>query len=200
VANLKRFIPLGIGLAILLFFGFSFFNPDFIQQRVDSFVGRWNNSPPHLFIQNQFSFALENQGGFLGQGLGKGTNGTRVFGPVSLIETFHPKVFFEIGYLGFFAFMGFVTYLTILAFKSYRSVGDRTLRGFGSSLWVFILIISYLPYWYPLDTDPVALYYWLFAGIIFKLPEIDKQEQAALKVIEEGEPVQKKQLLTSKRR
>jgi hypothetical protein len=200
VANLKRFIPLGIGLAIVLFFGFSFFNPDFIQERIDSFVGRWNNSPPHIFIQNQFNFALENQGGFLGQGLGKATNGARLFGPVSLIETFHPKVFFEIGILGFLAFMGFLTHLVILAFQSYWSVRDRTLRNFGSSLWVFILIISYLPYWYPLDTDPVAVYYWLFAGIIFKLPEIDKQEQAAAKILEEEMPVKKKQLLTSRRK
>lgn len=200
IANLKRFIPLVIGVVILLLIGFSFFNPDFIQQRVDSFVGRWNNSPPHLFIQQQFGFAMENQGGFLGIGLGKGTISARVFGSVSLIETFHAKVFFEIGGIGFLAFMAFVTHLTILAFQSYRSVRDRTLRSFGSSLWVFILIISYLPYWYPLDTDPVSSYYWLFAGIIFKLPEIDKQEQATLKAIETGEPVSKKQLLTSRRR
>ena len=199
IANLKQFIPLGIGMIILLFVGFSLFNPDFIQERIDSFVGRWNTSPPQLFLQNQINFVLENNGGILGQGLGKGTLSTRLFGPTSLIETFHAKLFFEIGILGFFAFMGFVTHLVIIAFKSFSSVRDHSLRNFGSSFWVFILIISYLPYWYPLDTDPVAVYYWLFAGIIFKLPEIDKQERDALQTIEEGAPLQKKKILTSRK-
>ena len=163
------------------------------------FRSRWNTSPPDVFIQNQINFALDNQGGILGRGLGKGTVSTRIFGPTSLIETFHAKLFFELGIVGFLAFMVFVTNLVILAFKSFWSVRDRSLRSFGSSFWVFILIISYLPYWYPLDTDPVAVYYWLFAGIIFKLPEIEKQERDALQVLQEGMPVQKKKLLTSRR-
>ncbi|NJR76621.1 MAG: hypothetical protein HC773_29865, partial [Scytonema sp. CRU_2_7] len=42
---------------------------------------------------------------------------------------------------------------------------------------VFILFISYNTYYYPLDVDPVAVYYWFFAGVLLKLPEIDKQER-----------------------
>jgi hypothetical protein len=72
--------------------------------------------------------------------------------------------------------MIFITHLTILTFKSYRSLKDKNLRSWGSSFWVFILIIGYFPYWYPLDTDPVAVYYWFFAGIIFKLPDLEKMQ------------------------
>jgi hypothetical protein len=186
-ANLKRFIPLGIGLVILSVVALSFFNPDFIQQRVDSFVGRWNQSPPQAFIQNQIDFALRNQGGLLGKGLGTATNSARAFGPVSLIETFHPKLFYEVGLLGFIAFMVFITHLTLLTYKAYRSVRDKAIRSFASSFWVFVLIIGYFPYWYPLDTDPVAVYYWLIAGVIFKLPEIDKQEREKIASLEESE-------------
>jgi hypothetical protein len=181
IANLKRFIPAGIGLTLLLFVTFSFINPDFVQQRIDSFVARWNQAPPYAFIQTQFEFALEQQRGILGRGMGKATNSTRVFGPVSLVETFHPKLMFEMGFPGLIAFMIFVTHLTVLSFKSYRSVKDRALRSFGSSFWVFMLIIGYFPYWYPLDTDPVAVYYWLFAGVVLKLSDLDKQEQDKLK-------------------
>ncbi|NJM86397.1 MAG: hypothetical protein HC847_03445 [Hydrococcus sp. RU_2_2] len=181
IANLKRFIPIGLGLSLVLFVAFSFINPDFVQQRIDSFVNRWNQAPPYAFIQTQFEFALEQQKGFLGRGVGKATNSTRVFGSVSLVETFHPKLLFEMGFPGLIAFMAFITHLTILCFKSYRSVKDRALRSFGSSLWVFMLIIGYFPYWYPLDTDPVAVYYWLFAGVVLKLSDIDKQEQEKLK-------------------
>jgi hypothetical protein len=37
--------------------------------------------------------------------------------------------------------------------------------------------MSYNTYYYPLDVDPVAVYYWFFAGVLLKLPEIDKQER-----------------------
>ena len=52
-------------------------------------------------------------------------------------------------------------------------------------MWVFVLFISYFPYYYPLDVDPVNVYYWLAAGIALKVPEIDRQERLQ-KRIEEG--------------
>ncbi|MEM9948908.1 MAG: hypothetical protein AAF810_22985, partial [Cyanobacteria bacterium P01_D01_bin.36] len=45
------------------------------------------------------------------------------------------------------------------------------------SMWVFILFISYCPYYYPLDVDPVGVYYWLAAGIVLKIPELERQEE-----------------------
>ncbi|HEY9805863.1 MAG TPA: hypothetical protein V6D04_04800, partial [Candidatus Obscuribacterales bacterium] len=79
--------------------------------------------------------------------------------------------------LGALLFLGVVTTLTVLTFKAYRSVRDRSLRSYGASFWVFILFISYNTYYYPLDVDPVAVYYWFFAGIVLKLPELDRQEK-----------------------
>ena len=176
IANLKRFIPVGVGLAIILGVAIAH-NPDIVQNRVDSFVSRWNASPPHLFVQQQLDYAAENLQGFLGNGLGRGTNSTRVFGGVALIETFHAKLLYEIGYVGLFVFLLFVTHLTIVAWIKSRSIRDPVLSSYGSSFWVFVLVISFFPYWYPLDTVPVSVYYWFLAGVIFKLPIIDKQEQ-----------------------
>lgn len=174
IANLKRFLPVGIALGVFLFLGFFFLNPEFIQARLDSFVGRWNQASPITFWLEQMNVF---SGGLLGNGLGKGTNSARTFGSVFLIETFHPKVMFEIGYLGLTAFMIFITHLIVLTFKAYRSLRDPSLRSFGLGFWIFILLIGYFPYWYPLDTDPVAVYYWLLAGIIFRLPLLDRQEK-----------------------
>ena len=184
IANLKRFIPAGTILALILVV-VATANPAIVQERVDSFVQRWNTAPPHLFIQKQFRFALDAQQGVLGRGLGKGTNSARSFGSTALIETFHPKLLFEIGFVGLFAFMAFVTNLTITTFKSYRLVKLPNIRSFGSSFWVFILIITYFPYWYPLDADPVSVYYWLFAGVLLRLPEIDKEERKKIRLEEE---------------
>jgi hypothetical protein len=98
-------------------------------------------------------------------------------GEAKLVETYYPKILHEIGPAGTLAFLALVTSLTIFTFKAYRSVKNRSFRSYGASFWVFILFISYNTYYYPLDVDPVAVYYWLVAGLILKLPELDKQER-----------------------
>ncbi len=175
VANLKRFIPIGVGLGFLLGIAAAMY-PAVVQERIDSFTSRWEASPPQAFIQEQFMWALKVQEGFFGKGLGKGTNSARAYGDTALIETYYPKVIYEVGPFGAIAFLVFVTCLTVITFKIYRSLRDKSLRSFGASFWVFILCISYNTYYYPLDVDPVAVYYWIFAGVTLSLPAIDRQE------------------------
>lgn len=176
IANLKRFIPIGVGLAIILGIATAI-NPEILQERVDSFSGRWNASPPQQFIAAQFQVAWKAQEGFLGNGLARATNAARVLGKTILLETYYPKILYEIGPFGMLAFLVFVTTLTVVTFKAYRSIKNQSLRSYGASLWVFILLISYNTYYYPLDVEPVAIYYWFFAGVILKLPELDKLER-----------------------
>ncbi|MEO0769127.1 MAG: hypothetical protein AAFY72_06780, partial [Cyanobacteria bacterium J06649_4] len=95
-----------------------------------------------------------------------------------LIETYHPKLIFEIGPLGLLAAMAVYTTLTVVTFRVYRQTKDKNLRSYAASMWVFIFFISYCPYYYPLDVDPVGVYYWLAAGIVLKIPELERQEQA----------------------
>jgi hypothetical protein len=42
------------------------------------------------------------------------------------------------------------------------------------------LLISYNTYYYPLDVDPVAVYYWFAAGMILKLPELDREVDTSI--------------------
>ncbi|MCF3607768.1 hormogonium polysaccharide biosynthesis protein HpsL [Planktothrix agardhii 1033] len=184
VANLKRFLPILAGLGLVLGIAMAA-SPEFLQERVDSFVGRWNASPPTDFISEQFGHSSGGQKGILGKGVGRATNAARIFGKTALIETYYPKLIFEIGPLGVAGFLYLVTTMVVIGFKSYRSVKDKNLRSFGASFWVFVLIISYNTYYYPLDVDPVTVYYWYFAGVLFKLPEIDREERK--KLIEAGE-------------
>ena len=37
-----------------------------------------------------------------------------------------------------------------------------------------LILISYNTYYYPLLVDPVAIYYWFFAGVLLKLPELEQ--------------------------
>ncbi|MEH2200333.1 hormogonium polysaccharide biosynthesis protein HpsL [Nostoc sp.] len=186
IGNLKRFIPIGIGLAFIL--GIAMItNPAVVQERTESFTSRWDASPPQDFIVQQFEENWKNVDGPLGSGLGRATNSARAMGKTKLVETYYPKVLFEVGIIGVLAFLSLVTTLTIIGFKTYRSIKNRNFRSYGAALWVFILFISYNTYYYPLDVDPVAVYYWFFAGVLFKLPELEKQDK------EDANPEQKNQ-------
>lgn len=192
ITNLKRFIPIGVGLGVVLGVAANMY-PEVVQERVDSFYSRWEASPADDFILHQFEFTWKNlKGSMIGLGLGRATNSARIFGDTALIETWFPKVMHEVGPIGLIAFLAVVTTLSVVTFKAYRSVRDKNLRGIGASFWVFVLFISYQTYYYPLDVDPVAVYYWFFAGLILKLPEIDKQEREKLKLALENDPQLKK--------
>jgi hypothetical protein len=176
IANLKRFIPIGVGLVMIL--GIAMVNnPEVVQERTESFITRWNASPPQDFIIAQFEENWKNVDTPIGSGLGRATNSARALGQTKLVETYYPKVLYEVGIFGVLGFFALVTTLTFTAFKTYRSIKNRNFRSYGASMWVFILFISYNTYYYPLDVDPVAVYYWFFAGVIFKLPALDKQEK-----------------------
>lgn len=173
LVNLKRFVPILALLGVFVMVALAQY-PEVVQERVDSFASRWEASPPTEFIAHQFEF-VQDLSGFLGKGLGRATNSARAMGDVKLIETYFPKVMFEIGPLGLLLFLGLVTTLTIITFKAFRKVKDKNLRGMGAALWTYVLLISYNTYYYPLDVDPVAVYYWFAAGMILRLPDLDRQ-------------------------
>ncbi len=179
VANLKRFIPIGVVLGLILSY-LVVTNPAVIETRIASLQSRWSASPPQEFIAGQFGDVWQKQKGIFGHGVGRATNSARTFGETTLIETYHPKLIYEIGPIGLFAALSVYTALTIATFKIYRATRDKNLRSYAASMWVFVLFISYCPYYYPLDVDPVGVYYWLAAGIILKIPELERQEREKL--------------------
>ncbi len=192
VFKVKRFLPILIGL-VVIGGGAAALYPDIVQERVMSFQSRWEASPADAMISHQFSFVwpqISNKP--LGIGLGSATNSARLFGETALIETWFPKVMYEVGLIGLGFFMIFVTGLSIVGFKAYRSLKDRDLRSFGACFWVFILFISYQTYYYPLDVDPVAVYYWMMMGALVRLPEIERQERAALLLADAAEVIDAK--------
>ncbi|MGD1860885.1 MAG: hormogonium polysaccharide biosynthesis protein HpsL [Leptolyngbyaceae cyanobacterium] len=176
VANLKLFLPIGVVLFLALGFAATQY-PDVVAERLESFQSRWSAAPPQDFIFHQLQWAMDSQQGILGRGVGRATNAARIFGETVLVETYHSKVLYETGVIGLISMFSVYTALLIACFRAYRSIKDPNLRGYGASMFVFVLFISYFPYYYPLDVDPVNVYYWLAAGIVLKLPDIDRQER-----------------------
>lgn len=148
-----------------------------VGERITDFIGRWQYSPPQEFMIDQFQWLASDRLKWFGHGLGRSASAARRLGSIQLIEIFPVKIIYEIGIVGFLAFMSVVTTLTILTFKAYRSLKNPPLRRLGLCLWVFILFISYNPYYYPLAVDPVAVYYWFVAGILLRLPELEQQTE-----------------------
>ncbi len=184
IANFKRFLPIAAGLFIVGIIGTTMF-PDVVQERINSVFDRVEASPPTEFITSQAEFTSKGKNVLFGNGLGRATNSARTFGFAALIETYYPKLLYEIGWTGTISFFLLASCLTFVTFKTYRSLKDKNLRNFGASFWVFVLCISYNTYWYPLDTDPVSSYYWFVIGVILRLPEIEKQEREELLLLQD---------------
>ncbi|MBD2099533.1 hypothetical protein [Leptolyngbya sp. FACHB-261] len=174
-ADLRRVLRVAGGIGVGAMFLW-FMYPQLVMDRLNNVIGRWNSSPPTTFITSQFLTALNGSNILIGKGgLGRATNSANSLGWTEFLETYWPKVLYEVGLLGLLAFLALVTVLVFVTFKSWRSVRDPRLRTFGLCMWVFILFISYNTYYYPLDVDPIAVYYWFFAGVLLKLPEIDRE-------------------------
>ncbi|MFN9734714.1 MAG: hypothetical protein ACK544_12410 [Microcystis sp.] len=174
----KQKLPLKLGILGLISLLAVTLNP-FIQERGLNFLDRWLYSSPIDFVGNQMQWVF-NYVQLFGFGLGTASSGARHLAGeegIRLIETYYAKLLYEIGIVGFIAFMALVTILCILTFKAYLKVKNAALKHWGLCIWIFLLFISYNPYYYPLSVEPVSVYYWLFAGIFLNLPEIsDKLE------------------------
>lgn len=171
ISRWKRVLIAFLGVGLFLVSTLVIF-PSLTESRIESFTGRWIASPPPEFIMDQVNWTLKNHQGLLGNGVGRGTNGARILGSTQLLETYISKLVYELGIIGAIAFFVFVTTLMIEGFKSYHKIKNIRLQNYGIVFWVFIVLIGYNPYWYPLDTDPMAIYYWLMAGVMLKLPHL----------------------------
>jgi hypothetical protein len=168
----KTHIPLKLAIAIFLVILIAN-NFGVFGSALDSIIARWNYSPPQNFIVAQFNWIAQEGIKFLGSGLGKAASAARRLGDIRLIETFYPRLLYEIGWLGTLTFLVAVTSTTVFTFKTYLSLSKLSLKRISICLWIFILLISYNTYYYPLIIEPVAIYYWFFAGVLLKLPEIE---------------------------
>ncbi len=173
----KQWLPLKIGMIVLIAVLMTS-QLGIVQQQISNFVARWNYAPPPEFMARQMKWIANNLE-WLGHGLGRATSAARRWGDIQLIEIFYAKVLYEIGILGFLTFLGVVTVLTLLTYRAYRSLKTPSMRSLGLCLWLFVLFMSYNPYYYPLVVDPVAVYYWFVAGMLLKLPEVEENSEFA---------------------
>jgi hypothetical protein len=145
-----------------------------VQDRLQSLASRWEYSSPPGFVLRQIIWVVGHNFTFFGNGLGTTSSAARRLINIRLIESFPALIFYEIGLLGFLAYY-FVLIITLfITWKSYRLIKEPKIAQLGLCLWMFLVLISFNPYYYPLMVDPVSVYYWLTAGILLKLPYLEQ--------------------------
>ncbi len=167
----KLALKLGIALILIVLIANNF---GVFGSALESAIARWNYTTPQSFIAEQFLWITKHGVEILGQGLGRAASAARRLGKITLIETFYPRLLYEIGWLGTLLFLTTVSLVTVWGFKAYSVLQKPDLSKLAICLWIFIILISFNTYYYPLLVDPVAIYYWFFAGVLLKLPELEK--------------------------
>lgn len=173
ITDLKQFILIGLLLAVLLLYLTE--GPSVISiSGMKTLFSQWWQFSPYDFLQTQFSYVWANQAGILGHGVGRATNSARVYGETILLETYYPKLLYELGPIGLGATLLMYTTVIVTTFKAYRATTNRRLRAYGASMWSFVLMVAISPFYYPLDTEPVNIYFWVAVGLTLKAAQLSE--------------------------
>ncbi len=130
-------------------------------------------------------YAIE-QGGMWGQGVGVGTIAARhVIGEsdiqIAAIENYYAKAWIELGVFGFITIIALFAYLALAGIRMASKSRDGALRDVGLVVVAMVVFIAYLSTrGWVLDQDPMAYYYWVMVGILFKVPclEVSRRPQS----------------------
>ena len=117
----------------------------------------------------------------LGAGVGMSTgparyafNASDAVTQFGALESFYAKTIVELGVLGLIIV---VILLGVLLWNGYRCViclKDPILRHLGVALLALLLVsVIYLAKGAMIDYDPLNVYFWLYAGILMKLPKLE---------------------------
>lgn len=116
-------------------------------------------------------------------GMGTGTNtGPARYAfedPNSFIafESYYVKAVHELGILGLFVVAGLFLLLVVYGFRAHQGLSDsKLLHGTAAILaFLVVMIINSFKGW-QIDLDPINVYFWLFAGILLKIPYIKREQ------------------------
>jgi hypothetical protein len=93
-------------------------------------------------------------------------------------ESWWVKVVLELGVAGLAAAAVLMGWLLVTGYRAYRRLADPRLRQVSAALLAFLLwTLVYLTKGAEIDLDPINVYFWLFAGILLRLPRLEEAER-----------------------
>jgi hypothetical protein len=94
-------------------------------------------------------------------------------------ESWWVKVVLELGLPGLVGAAVLMGWLLVAGYRSHRRVADPGLRQVSAALLAFLLwTLVYLTKGAEIDLDPINVYFWLFAGILLRLPSLNPSSPA----------------------
>lgn len=130
----------------------------------------------------------------LGTGTGMNTGAAR-YGlepgeRLSGIESYYAKVIVEFGALGLIAFAMLIGAIILAGWRSMSSIEVPQLRTCAAALvgFVVVMAINSGKGWL-LDIDPINIYFWVFLGILFKLPDLERSQFSSVVLQQNSSPL-----------
>ena len=99
----------------------------------------------------------------------------------SAIENYYAKAVFELGILGLILLCILLAILIREGFRARHCLRGSPLRVSACAILAFILTMALNSFkgWL-LDLDPINVYFWVFTGLLFRLPSLAAEERAHL--------------------
>ena len=98
------------------------------------------------------------------------------------LESFYAKTIVELGVPGLIIVLVLFAWLLLSGYRHFVRLKDPILRAFAAALLALLLVtVIYLTKGTVVDYDPLNVYFWLFAGILMKLPRLETRPMAEAK-------------------
>jgi flagellar biogenesis protein FliO len=115
-----------------------------------------------------------------GNGTGTNTGPARYAIPdptsYSALENYYAKAVYELGILGLLLILALFGALIWQGFRIRRQLQDPALRPYAAGLLAFFIAVALNSFkgWL-VDLDPLNVYFWVFAGVLARLPAFDAE-------------------------
>jgi len=113
----------------------------------------------------------------VGRGTGMNTGAARhVMGPSDTIlpfENYYAKAIIELGIAGGILIVVLFGTLLIEGFKQVKHSRDPLVHSTASAIWTLLTLCVIYSFKGPIiDLDPMNVYFWLFTGMLFRIPSL----------------------------
>lgn len=168
----------GRGANVLLMFALIVFGGivvwQFDQSAIFDHLAQLAAANGKYFVIGGIAYAIEHAGAW-GSGVGSGTVAARhLIADTEVllvaIENFYAKAWMELGLLGFLLIISLFAYLALTGIHLAGRIRDGALRDVTLMIVGMVVFIAYISSrGWPLDQDPMAYYYWVMIGLMFKI-------------------------------
>ena len=91
-----------------------------------------------------------------------------------ILENYYAKAIVELGFIGMVSVIAVFASIIFAGFRIRERLRDTGLKGIAASVVAFFITMSiHSTKGWQLDYDPLNVYMWVFAGMMFKLPRLD---------------------------